>query len=275
MTIAFLTMLSNVDLRPQSLALISFAALLAVARSDRSFKTKLIIVAPLLVAWQNMHPSVAVGALALAGLAASDFLESRRTWAGTWQLLFLTLLAVGAQFSTPLQTGVISVSRNNLRISRDVLHLAEWGPPWDPKVVAAVSPYWIALAGSLAAIVWLHRHLSPRTAPFFLVMTGLSLYAARFIIFWAVALVPFWAQVVERLLPNGMFASARNLTEQRVGTARAILGLVAGSAIVLGVHAARKAPIIEPEIPLDGVRTLRESCRLRQEFTTITSGPAL
>ena len=75
MAIGFLVMLSNVDLRPQSLALASFALLLAVARSHLSFGTKLAIAAPLLVGWQNMHPSVIVGAVALAGLTAAEFLE--------------------------------------------------------------------------------------------------------------------------------------------------------------------------------------------------------
>ena len=34
---------------------------------------------PILVAWQNMHPSVVVGALALGGLAAADFLDRTGT----------------------------------------------------------------------------------------------------------------------------------------------------------------------------------------------------
>ena len=86
MTIGFVVMLSNADLRPQSLGLASFAALLAVARSDLSFKIKLIIAVPLVVAWQNMHPSVVVGAVALAGLTSADFLDpaTTRTGRGKW-----------------------------------------------------------------------------------------------------------------------------------------------------------------------------------------------
>ena len=101
------------------------------------------------------------------------------------------------------------MARTNLHISRDVLHLGEWGHPWDPKVVAAVSPFWIVLVGSFIAIVWQRRQLMPRELALFVVMTILSLYAARFIIFWAVALVPLWAQVIERIVPAPLFASAR------------------------------------------------------------------
>ena len=93
MTIGFLVMLSNADLRPQSLALASFVVLLAVAQSELSFKMKLIVAAPLVVAWQNMHPSVIVGAVALAGMSIADFLDPRRTRAGCWPMVALTLLA--------------------------------------------------------------------------------------------------------------------------------------------------------------------------------------
>jgi hypothetical protein len=277
MTIAFLAMLSNADLRPQSLALASFAALLAIARSDLSFPIKMAIAAPVLVVWQNMHPSVAVGAMALAGLCAANFLEGGRRLTGCWQMAVLTLLAAFAQFATPLGIGVLAVARTNLRISRDVLHLAEWGPPWDPKVFAAVSPYWIAIIGSLIAIAWLRRQILERDRALFIVMTVLSLYAARFIIFWAVALVPFWAQVVERVIPTGMFAWARGDEEKRVAARRSTFGLLALAAAVFGLDSARLRPIVEPEIPLDGVKALRAAlpADARIYNTYVWAGPLI
>jgi hypothetical protein len=259
MTIGFLVMLSNADLRPQSFALASFAILLAVARSDLSFKNKLMIAVPLVVAWQNMHPSVVLGAVALAGLTAADFVDPLRTRTDRWQLVVLTVLAACAQFATPLHAGVLAVAQTNLRISRDILHLGEWGPPWDPKVALAVSPYWIALFGSLAAVVWSKQRIAPRDLALVIVMTALSLYAARFIIFWAVALVPFWAALVEQILPPYVFSFARDPAERSVRTGRSILCLLAGATIVLGIHLARFQPIFEREIPLDGVRVLRAS----------------
>ena len=274
MTIAFLVMLSNADLRPQSLALMSFAALLAVARSDLSFPMKLAIATPVLVVWQNMHPSAVVGAMALAGLSAADFLEGGRHPAGCWQMVVLTLLAAFAQFVTPLGVGVLAVARNNLRISRDVLHLAEWGPPWDAKVLAAVSPYWIALVGSLIALAWLWGQIPQRDRALFIMMTILSLYASRFIIFWAVALVPFWVQVVESVIPTGMFAWARGDEDKWVSARRSTFGLLTLTAAVFGLVSLRLPPIVEPEIPLDGVRAPAPRSRPKRGFTTPTSGLA-
>ena len=168
------------------------------------------------------------------------------------------LTAAAAQFATPIRAGILDVSRSNLRISREVLRLEEWVPPWDPKVVEAVDLYWVALIGSLIAIVWLRSRVSTRDRCLLVVMTAMSLYAARFIIFWAVALVPFWAQVVERTFPIGMFAWARGRGRVHGAAGRSMIGLAAGLAIVLGVHPARFRPIVHPEIPLDGVRALRD-----------------
>ena len=53
----------------------------------------------------------------------------------------------------------------------------------------------------------------------FIFMTILSFYAARFIIFWAIASVPFWAVVVERLMPMGMFAWCGDARRSRFGPA--------------------------------------------------------
>ena len=58
-----------------------------------------------------------------------------------------------------------------------------------------------------------------------IVMTGMSLYAVRFIIFWAVALVPFWAQAVERAFPSGMFAWARRPKARSARPAWSMIGV--------------------------------------------------
>ena len=256
MTIGFLVMLSNVDLRPQSLALASFATLLTVARSELSFKKKLMIAVPLVVAWQNMHPSVVVGAVALAGLTAADFLDSRQTRTGRWQSVVLTVLAACAQFATPLRADVLAVARSNLRIGRDVLHLAEWGPPWDPKVVAAVSPFWIAFVRIADCDrQGLRRQVAPRDRALLIVMSILSLYATRFIIFWAVALVPFWAQVVERIVPRDMFSSgARSTPSGLFRASRSIFGPARGSDHRAG----------HPSRPFQADCRARDSARRRQ-----------
>jgi hypothetical protein len=257
MAIGFVVMLSNADLRPQSFGLLGFAALLALARRRLPFGVKLIVAATLLVTWQNMHPSVVLGMVAMGGLAMADFLDRKRDHGSPWQLVVLSILALVAQFATPVGTGILDVTRVNLRISRDILRVGEWLPPWDPIVLGAVANYWVVLLGSVIALFRLWKRVSVRDRAIFIVMTILSLSATRFILFWAVALVPLWAEMVEQLVPGGMFVGARRREDVPVRAFRSLLGLAAGAAIALGLHPARFGPVLPPGIPLAGVRGLR------------------
>ena len=44
-----------------------------------------------------------------------------------WEQFILALLAMASQFATPLGVRILDVSRDNLRISRDVLHIRRVG----------------------------------------------------------------------------------------------------------------------------------------------------
>ncbi len=258
MTIGFAVMLSNADLRPQSFGLLGFAILLALARGRSPFWFKLVVASTILVIWQNMHPSVVVGTFALAALAAADFVDRNQDHARPWDQVILALLAMASQFATPLGGRILDVSRDNLRISRDVLHNPEWVPPWDPSVAPdAVRIYWIALFCSLVAIVWFWRHVSNRDRALFVVMTLLSLYASRFIILWAVALVPLWAELVQRLVPRGMFVWARGPEDQAVRGVRSWMLLATVLFAVIDLHPTRLGSIFRPEVSNNGVQALR------------------
>ncbi len=258
MTIAFVVMLSNADLRPQSYGLLGFTLLLALARGRARFRFKVLAAFPILVIWQNMHPSVVIGALALGGLAVADYLNPNDDHARAWEQFILALLAMASQFATPLGVRILDVSRDNLRISRDVLHNPEWVSPWDPAVAsAAVQIYWIVLFCSLLAIFWFWRHVSYRERAIFVVMTLLSLYASRFIILWAVTLVPLWAELVERLVPRNMFVWARGPGDRPFGGVRSALLLAVVLLVVINLHPTRFGPIFRPEITDNGVRALR------------------
>jgi hypothetical protein len=189
-----------------------------------------------------------VGVAALAGLATADFLDRGRDRENPWKMVILTALAATAQLATPLRAGIFDVSRSNLRVSRDVLGLPEWAPPWDPIVVETVNLYWMALAGSLIAIIVVRGRVSVRDGCLFVVMTIMSLYAARFIIFWAVASVPIWASAVERICPIGMFVWARGHPERSFRAGRSMIGLAMGAAIAIGAHPARFGSISRPAI---------------------------
>jgi hypothetical protein len=162
-----------------------------------------------------------------------------------------------SQFATPVGAGILDVARVNLRISRDILRVGEWLPPWDPTVLGAVAIYWVVFLGSVIAMFRRWERLSVRDRTMFIVMTILSLSAARFIVFWAVALVPLWAEMVEQLVPGRMFVWARRRGDVPVRALRSLWGLAAGAVIVLGLHPARFGPALPPGIPLAGVRGLR------------------
>jgi hypothetical protein len=258
MAIAFLVILSNGDLRPQSFGLLCFAILLALARGPRPLRVKLVVAAPLLVVWQNMHPSVVIGVAALCALAAADFAERKNGQSNLCSSVVLALLALALQFATPLGYQILEISQDNLRISRDVLRVPEWLHPWDPAIAfEAIFLYWIAFLGSLFAILWFRNRLSMRDKMLFLVMTGLSLFAARFVIFWAVASIPLWAELVERLIPRGMFEWARGGQDLPAWGDRSWMLPAFALAIVVGLHPANFRPIFRSEISRDGVRALR------------------
>jgi hypothetical protein len=275
--IAFLVLLSNADLRPQGLGLLCFSAVLAIAHSALSPASKIVTALPILIAWQNIHPSVAVGALALAGLTAADACDRHRGEANARASALLAVLAAVAQLATPLGAGVFDVAAINVYISRDLMGLAEWLPPWDSRVLRFVMAYWMALAGSLLAFACLGNRVSARDRWLFLVMTILSLYAARFIIFWSVALVPFWAVAIERVRSLGLFAPAPEQEPRFLPWKPAIFAPALAVALLLAAHPARFRPIVDAEIPLSGVAALRAAlpgpARIFNDY--IWAGPLL
>ncbi|HEX3451635.1 MAG TPA: hypothetical protein VHS97_25500, partial [Isosphaeraceae bacterium] len=102
MTIGFVLMLSNADFRPQSFGVLGFAFFLALARSGAPFWFKLLVAPAILVIWQNMHPSVLMGAVAVGGLAVADYHDRRHIHVNPWEQVILALLAFVSQFATPL-----------------------------------------------------------------------------------------------------------------------------------------------------------------------------
>jgi hypothetical protein len=257
MTIAFVTMLSNADLRPQSLGLLSFAAILALARSRQSVMAKLCIAVPMFVAWQNIHPSVSVGLVALGGLYAAEWLHRGGDPCSRWELITLVFLMTAAQVATPVGAGIFNVSRTNLQIGREYLRIPEWMSPWECSVVETVAVYWLVLFGTVISIICLWNRVAARDRGLFVAMTILSLTAARFIIFWSVALVPLWAEILEQVVPKNLFVWARGQSTLTTRVRRCMIVLLGGAAAFVGLHPARFKPIVHPDIPLDGVLTLR------------------
>jgi len=199
--------LSNADVRPQSFALPAFAAVLYLARLGPFTALGLARIGLLAILWQNTHPSLSLGIIAVGALTAGD-------WLTRWRHpdhpapIFLTL-ATGilalAQLATPLGWQIFDVSAANLHVARNLLSISEWRPPWDPSVRFVMNGFFISGGITLVLLIARGRYLRPADWLLLLVMTGLALYAARFALFWGIALIPLLTQWLESLRPLHRF----------------------------------------------------------------------
>jgi hypothetical protein len=248
--LGFLTCLSNSSLRPQSFALFCFAVLLAVTQSEWRFRTKFLVLIPVLAFWQNCHPSVVVGLVALAGWATSTWFDPTK---GRKAILIVMLVAL-AQLGTPMGWGVFGVSRTNVQISQDYLMVSEWMSPWSPQTFRAMWMFWIGLALSAFLLVKLRLKVRRSDLIHFMLMTLLTFYASRFALFWAISMVPVWARWIEQIRPLHLFNwTGGDPVKRRATAPLLILGLL----IVLGVPALQKSTVFDPELPLEGIDQLK------------------
>ena len=250
--------LSNSDIRPQGIALLCFAILLALARSDLRDSLKVVFSVPILLVWQNSHPSVFVGGAVIAILGAAEWglaihggLEAR-----PWGLTFLLPIIGVIEFATPSGWSTLATSRFHMEISRDLLRVTEWRPPWDPMVIMAVLPFWFSLAFSLFLILRLRFEVEVRDFCIFVVMTVLALSACRFILFWGLAMVPIWASWIERAKPVGLFAWQ---PDRRMEPRIFFPVMLLGGALAFGVPSVLGFPSFSEDIPLTGIARLKQA----------------
>jgi len=197
--------LATASIRPQSFSVLCFGLLLALLRLDLRTWLTVVLAAPLLVLWQNLHPSVSVAAGALGVYAAAGWF----TWwrqAGKRPPIAETILipvAVLAMFATPDRGSILALSARNAQASFDI-GVSEWLPMWAPDnwldslsiLYAASLALWLVLRNRQRVDL---RELALATALFIM-----TLVTIRFVLFWAVALVPLLARVVSSPQPAPM-----------------------------------------------------------------------
>ncbi len=208
MGLGFMTALPHASLRPQTFAVFCFAALLSLLRMNWSWR-KILAISVLLVLWQNLHPSVlvAVGVLGirfLSALVRRDRLQAQR-------FLLMLLIAAGATLATPCGFDLFRVSAHNAAISRE-LGISEWLPLWDAANWPASAP---AFVGVVVISYLLIREDPNGSREDVLVLFGLTLLllsAARFAIFWGIAVVPAVAGIMGagRDVPSAMGRAAKS-----------------------------------------------------------------
>ena len=200
--------LSNADVRPQSFAFLGFAVVLYLARLGPFTPRRLVGIGLTAILWQNTHPSLSLGVLAVGAMAAGEWLTKWRQPDHPAPLFITaaTVILALAQLATPMGWQIFEVSGVNLRIARDLVGISEWQPAWDPAVRPAMSGFFLTGGIGLALLIARRRDLRPGDWLLVLVMTGLALQAARFAVFWAIALIPLWTQCLEAVRPVHRFA---------------------------------------------------------------------
>jgi len=260
---------SNLSERPQTFAFLAFSLLLVLADTDLSPERYWTVVPPLLLLWQNTHPSVLVAIGVLAARAAGDFADER--WGRThrrrrWLRPALTAgVALPVLFCTPTGLGILSIGARNADLSR-WLGIGEWQPAY--RMLDATCGFWLTLA--LATALWLRcrvrlpwRELLP-----LLLLTAAAVHWTRMVVFWAI----FSAPTVALLLHRGGPAPLRTPPEQPLsgpGLRRVRLAAVAALALLVAFSPWVRPSLswlpealrsrFDPQFPLAGVERLRRT----------------
>lgn len=257
--LGLLVALPHTSVRPQAFGVLGFALLLALVQRAWPGWLRLAGAVPLLVVWQNLHPSVVVGGIAVAAVVATQWLRFFRTGKrpAPWTLTALLVLIGLSQFATPLGWSILAVSRQNAVVARDWLRVSEWMPPWDASVRDAMATFWMALLISLLLLARLRFRIALDDLALFAVMTLLALSAARFALFWAIAAVPMWARWIEAAKPHELFPARDVAVPYMVAVPAVGLGLLFVCLPLYLMHRqAWPMPLMSDKLPSDGASRL-------------------
>lgn len=246
--VAFPLALPAASIRPQSFAVLGFGLLLALLRLQWSAARTLIVAVPLLLLWQNLHPSVSIAAISLAATASVAWLRylADRRVSPPWLLCMLTGLAGLAIFITPAGASIIAVSADNAKASI-AIGATEWLPIWaaaNQQYLAEVTVTAMLVGGLLVRqrrrVDW--EELTPAVLLFLATLTSY-----RFVLFWSLALVPVVARVMTESEPIG-----RPSWSERV-----IAPLTLAATIALAL--VMRPTAFSPSLPLAAITKLRET----------------
>lgn len=192
--LSFLAIGSNTSVRPQGIALSCFSVCLAlICRTPPGWRVLLLGVA---VLWQNFHPSVQLLAGVSGGAALWCFLSTGRRQEGI-KWCWAALIAIVSSIATPDGMRLWSAAGDNTVISREILRISEWQPPWDAAVAEAMLGFWVAVL--VTGALWLLVRRTPRLMPVWCVLLAATLYAARFGLFWGLVNAAVCAELLGKV----------------------------------------------------------------------------
>ncbi len=194
LAIGFAVALPAISIRPQSFAALGFALTFGPMQAIKSWRKAALIGAPLFVLWQNLHPSVALAA-AILGLVAASLWVRNLIGKGDrpWPATALAGLAAAAVFATPAGSGIVAFAWQN-ELASKAAGATEWFPVWEPVNRIFLLPV-AASAAMAAAILFRDRRSEILTDALVWAATlSLAVIATRFILFYALALIPIVAR---------------------------------------------------------------------------------
>ncbi len=253
--IGFLVGYSNSNVRPQSFALCCFALMLFLVCSDMKVGLRIFALVPVLLIWQNSHPSVSLGFLLLSVMAVVGWVRFHLDMSKDkpWGITAACLIGLAAQFVSPIGFDIIPVAKANADIARS-LRVNEWLPAWHPGVVASMIFFWLALAFFLPIFLKRRKELKVDQIIIFLVMTALTIASARFALFWGVAMIPIFARLIDSEIPDRLFRWPGNSTCSRPLSASVVLGAFC---VAIATPMVCGQPVFADRIPVEGIAWLK------------------
>ena len=253
--IGFIVAGTNNSVRPQGFAVLAFSLFIWVMNSEWSIKKQLFFCLPVFVLWQNIHISLTIVLVQCLVLLLSGLFSSRRNSlnATLIQAAVLGSCSFFCQFLTPDLLNILTVSNYNFDISRNLLGVTEWQPPWFSSVYPAMIAFWVVFFITLLGIIIKRKEISPYELISFFIYSALSLFASRFSLFWAIVNIPLWSTLIEIIKPKSLF---NRVYTQNVSQKLIIITCIAGLTCVLGFSI--YGPQTAPDIPLKAIALLKD-----------------
>ena len=276
-SLGFVASLSNNNLRPQDFALLSFASLLYILQSKQLNLGKTFSCVIIAVFWQNCHPSLSLGIAACTLIALGRLLEKKSFWRSNvlWTILILIMLGL-LQFASPEGSAASGTTADNVSISRNLLGVSEWMPPWDNSVRGAMTAYWLVLGISLLLLTRMRFAIGWTNTLLAVFFTALSLYAARFALFWSVIMLPVWSLSIEKSFPALSAGLLNSVSSKMSGSFAFKIGL---SGILMFFVSILSAPgseeLLHQEVPRKAIEYLRSRLPLGRIYNYREWGAAL
>ena len=264
---AFLCLAPFASVRPQVGAIFFFSVAAWVLRRFPLCFWSIVAFALTCLLWQNCHPSVLMAWLLVFAKAIETLWGARQRWQlRVWGLLLVLAVIPGVCFFlSPDGISLLAVTARNTQVSTRILTVAEWQPPWYSGLWPDTVFYWLMVLVSAGLLVRVRPKLPVFVSINAVVLFLCSLWAARFIAFWSIAMIPVWAACVSRAFK----ADEKDALASHMGE---LITLLAASALFYFRPAL--VPEFAPTVPVAALEALRQQRTVHRVFNYLEwSGP--